>query len=595
MPRGKEGWRRRVAAAGVTSSRGASPAPPTRRPEGQNARAMAPKLLTPAWVSGENPDTPLEDITRLSAAGKGFTGIANLDALPKLRGADLSNNALDSLAGLQYSEHLSWLKVAGNGLQSLADLRPLSKLTTLNAGNNKLRSLEGVGALTSLRALVLNDNELSDYRGLGDLEQLDALVLSRNRITELGPGAFKHYANLTKLSLSNNKLRTIGGCLRRCLNLQELRVTHNLLTELPEDLALLQSLRIIEAGHNELRSTQLPLLRQLRGLKHLTLQGNPCANAKSYSREVVDELPDLTHFDNKPIEGRARVHKRVHKGDRLTFKVNQEALKGTIYAAPKKDGVESKKELEAKRAAERKEAKAERRRLRHEARERRAAARKASDAYAEGRAFGRARLAEMQGKSSGDAKEDGGKEDKLGKGRHSKEEKAVRKAAKEAKARARADERASALASKRDGASAGADTDAARSGLLAVEEGQRTGSGRARGGAGSRSGAGTAALAAMGLVGAATLAGGTGAGAALGLGAGVGRGGASAWDDEPAPAAPAAAVPAAVAATAAVSDKRKRKKSEMSAGVASDEAANQHERKSQSRALKSSRWALKKS
>ena len=49
------------------------------------AHPAAQRLLTPAWVSGENPGVPLEELTRVAAAGGGFTGVAPLDALPMLK------------------------------------------------------------------------------------------------------------------------------------------------------------------------------------------------------------------------------------------------------------------------------------------------------------------------------------------------------------------------------------------------------------------------------------------------------------------------------------------------------------------------------
>lgn len=173
--------------------------------------------------------------------------IVGLDACKALSRLDASANSLTALDGVAACP-LRWLSVAKNQISSLEPLRDLEHLEVLNAAHNKLQGKLSVSRIRSLKALILNNNEISTIGGMEKLKALDTLVLSNNAVESLG-GWLAGSSALQKLSLSHNPLQDIGGgALRLCPNLQELRLNHCHLKELPETLAANTRLLTLEVN-----------------------------------------------------------------------------------------------------------------------------------------------------------------------------------------------------------------------------------------------------------------------------------------------------------------------------------------------------------
>ncbi|NWY05540.1 LRC20 protein, partial [Nothoprocta ornata] len=94
--------------------------------------------------------------------------------------------------------------------------------------------------------------------------QLDTLDLSGCSLVAFPEGVCKAARRaahaVRRLSLANNELRALAGCLAATFaQLRELDLEGNLLQRLPEELRRLQQLRVINLARNRFRSFPAPL------------------------------------------------------------------------------------------------------------------------------------------------------------------------------------------------------------------------------------------------------------------------------------------------------------------------------------------------
>ena len=96
------------------------------------------------------------------------------------------------------------------------------------------------------------------------LPNLQELTLSHNRLTAL-PESLGGLQNLQLLNLSDNQLTTLPESLGNLQNLQTLNLRNNQLTALPESLGNLQGLRNLYLSDNQLTNPdQNPVVQRLR-------------------------------------------------------------------------------------------------------------------------------------------------------------------------------------------------------------------------------------------------------------------------------------------------------------------------------------------
>ncbi|TXG73561.1 hypothetical protein EZV62_002140 [Acer yangbiense] len=284
-------------------------------------------------------------ITSLALTHKALSDVSCLGDFKNLERLDLSFNNLSSLEGLKSCVNLKWLSVVQNKLQSLKGIEGLSNLTVFNAGKNKLKSMDGVQSLVGLRALILNDNEIVSMCKLDQMKDLNTLgtdsflsfsyfkssalmfelaisgamllptsaryanVLSRNPICGIGESLLK-VKSISKLSLSNCQIQMVGSSLKFCIELKELRLAHNDIKTLPDELAYNKKLQNLDLGNNLItRWSDLKVLGSLVGLKNLNLQGNPIAENDKLTKKVRKLLPNLHVFNAKPISKNSKNEK----------------------------------------------------------------------------------------------------------------------------------------------------------------------------------------------------------------------------------------------------------------------------------------------
>ncbi|RNA35469.1 leucine-rich repeat-containing 57 isoform X2 [Brachionus plicatilis] len=107
------------------------------------------------------------------------------------------------------------------------------------------------------------------------------LDLSHNRLTIITSNLFTNMENLKTLNISNNKIESISGEIGRCVKLESLDMSHNLLKDIPNSVNQLKNLKKISINNNQL--TRIPKeLSQLTQLDFVDLSSNKIKEIEDY-------------------------------------------------------------------------------------------------------------------------------------------------------------------------------------------------------------------------------------------------------------------------------------------------------------------------
>ncbi|KAL3487752.1 hypothetical protein BJX62DRAFT_187375 [Aspergillus germanicus] len=228
------------------------------------------------------------DLVKFIAADNDFT------ELPDAAFPDIDPNQIDfdseEEKGNQFGG-LEFLDFHGNLLQSLPlGFRRLQRLHTLNLSNNKLSTndIQVITEMSSLRDLKLAKNQLTGalLDDIGRLTDLEALDLHENSLTEL-PETLTDLKSLRILNLGHNQFTTLP---------------FEILHELP--------LREIIAPKNNIKGTLIPAsVKKLDALQTLDVVGNaivklaeseslqlPALQTLAISMNRIKDLPDVSSW-----------------------------------------------------------------------------------------------------------------------------------------------------------------------------------------------------------------------------------------------------------------------------------------------------------
>lgn len=220
-----------------------------------------------------------------------------------VRGADLSGtnyagkkfpNDIDQLSNIR------WIRLNKTGLDSLPSaVNRLQRLEYLSLQKNELLCIPpSVKQLKNLQTLRCSYNTLSQEDISADLYALDDLTtldLSHNRLSEI-PEELAKADSLLVLSLSHNKITSIPHViLVHLTELQHLDLSYNRLESIPPQLRRLASLTTLILSGNPLNNDKLKSLFSLEELTHLELRdtGRTLSNIPP---EFAD-LANLTDLD----------------------------------------------------------------------------------------------------------------------------------------------------------------------------------------------------------------------------------------------------------------------------------------------------------
>lgn len=195
---------------------------------------------------------------------------------------NLSYNKIHSLPiSINNLTKLAKMNLSHNKLTEINDLSGMKNLRTLNLQHNRIASIKTDAS--NLQNLFLTGNRISSFCDV--LPKLRALEIQENPMTSISYQDF-YPMSMTSLSLSKAKLASVPGELFVKLSrLEKLDLSENNLTQLPEEISLLNKLVYLSVARNKLES--LPAgFPKLISLKTLDLHSNNM-------RDLVDGLQDL--------------------------------------------------------------------------------------------------------------------------------------------------------------------------------------------------------------------------------------------------------------------------------------------------------------
>ncbi len=206
---------------------------------------------------------------------------AKLTSLPtvilsfsKLEKLELSKNALRELpVAINTLTNLKDLSIFSNNLEILPDLSPLTKLKNLDVHDNNLKSIfdfsfiESVNISSNLISefpqpmhdkvvyLSAADNQLTDdcFYAIRNYDNLKVLSLAYNRLVDIPTGTLGKTTSIDQLYLSGNALTTLPEDFEDISTLRVLCLNGNRFRTLPADLSQLYNLEVIDVGSNELK------------------------------------------------------------------------------------------------------------------------------------------------------------------------------------------------------------------------------------------------------------------------------------------------------------------------------------------------------
>ena len=151
------------------------------------------------------------------------------------------------------------------------------------------------------------ESDVKRLEMIKDLTRVEKIQLQRNKLVQLSARVCGDFAanvrvveHLRELCLQHNRLRALPDALCLLVNVQQLRVDHNELEELPLKLgACMYQLHELHVNNNALKT--LPWnLNNLRRLRTLYLHGNKLTYIPNTVAEL--ELAELSYHDNADLD-----------------------------------------------------------------------------------------------------------------------------------------------------------------------------------------------------------------------------------------------------------------------------------------------------
>ena len=155
---------------------------------------------------------------------------------------------------IRYFSRVRKLELPNNKITFISKcIGDLQKLTDLNLNSNRLTSLpDEIGCLVSLQYLNIEGNRLACLpSSLTRLTNLVKLYASNNQIVSLKNINFSFLPSLTHLMLENNEL-TQFPILRNALSIQEIWISKNMLTTIPDYIFDITTLKVVLLSYNQI-------------------------------------------------------------------------------------------------------------------------------------------------------------------------------------------------------------------------------------------------------------------------------------------------------------------------------------------------------
>ncbi|KAG8188045.1 hypothetical protein JTE90_009919 [Oedothorax gibbosus] len=241
----------------------------------------------------------LPHLTFLSLNGNMLETLpSNIGSLTGLTEFYLKENSLTALPeSIIQLKNLKKLHLTGNNLKKLPEnIHFLENLHELVADENTIKNLpSSFGGLKLLSHLNLSFNEIENLSdNFGGLESLKELDLSNNCLTSL-PENFSLLPSLEVLDLNSNKINKLPNTFQSAYCLKKILVAQNILSEIPRWFSKMKNVKEVFLSENNLHGDPFPedFGSDCDNLEQLDVSGNNITSLP----ESIGKLKSLTFLD----------------------------------------------------------------------------------------------------------------------------------------------------------------------------------------------------------------------------------------------------------------------------------------------------------
>jgi Leucine-rich repeat (LRR) protein len=246
---------------------------------------------------------------------------ADLSDLVMLEWLDLSNNQLESLPGgigfltrlTEFTVHHNKLEVLPNDITNLRSewhgiclpnhklnyIFSLLDLHKLDIMNNSIKFLpEYMGDLRKIEFIYAQHNDIDKLPDLDGCEHLQELHISNNFITEIPERFCEKLPSLKVLDLRDNKIEKLPDEISMMQSLMRLDLSNNSIYSLPTSLCTLAHLVSLHVEGNPIRSIRRDVIAcgTQRILKTLRDRGGQTLNGNQVRVEQFTTIPEKPLF-----------------------------------------------------------------------------------------------------------------------------------------------------------------------------------------------------------------------------------------------------------------------------------------------------------
>lgn len=177
--------------------------------------------------------------------------------------------------------NLNYLNIHETSLEAVPEeISKLENLQTLVLHSNKLKNVTAtIALLEKLKILDLSRNSLKEIpEEFVKLSQLVTLNVSFNELEKLPP--FTNSTKLATLDASNNKFKEFPDiCHLELTSLAEIKLSNNVIEEIPSGIGTLSNLKTLEVSHNKIKSIPAEV-SDCTKLKEVNFKDNPISDRR---------------------------------------------------------------------------------------------------------------------------------------------------------------------------------------------------------------------------------------------------------------------------------------------------------------------------
>ncbi|XP_014645273.1 PREDICTED: leucine-rich repeat-containing protein 48 [Ceratotherium simum simum] len=207
----------------------------------------------------------------------------------------------------------------------------------------QLAKQEGI-LFKDVLSLQLDFQNILRIDNLWQFENLRKLQLDNNLIERIE--GLENLTHLVWLDLSFNNIEAIEG-LDTLVNLEDLSLFNNRIAKI-DSLDALVKLQVLSLGNNQIGNMMnIIYLRRFKGLRTLSLSGNPIAEAEDYKMSICAHLPDLVYLDFRRIDDRMKELAEI----KHQYSIDELKHRENLLQARLQDEQARREELEEHKAA----------------------------------------------------------------------------------------------------------------------------------------------------------------------------------------------------------------------------------------------------